>query len=428
MTLRGFLFLFYSYFFDRTSYLYVRESKKNFISGDDLSSQTLKLEALLKNATKNVPFYMNLVAKSFNEMPVVNKSIIRSDLNQFLSSKIKLERLHSVTTSGSTGTPFKVFHDYRKRKRHSADNMFFMNLAGYEIGSSLYYLRVWNKLSRHSKLYSLLTNIKQIEIGSLSDDRIRELITLFNRNEKKSLLAFASTYESIYAYIKKHNIEHVGKNIQALVSMSEHLSEDTRRELSRIFNAPVVSRYSNMENGFIAQQLKTDDFYVINNTSYKVELFDLNNDIPIGLNQVGRIVITDLYNYAMPLIRYDTGDLGIFKEEYVNGIKRIVLASIEGRIVDMIYHTNGTLVSPHVITNTMWAYDNLKQWQFIQTDNVHYKFVLNGSLTPFQQQELEKTLRGYLGDSAIFSYEYVNEIPILASGKRKKIVNLMYKK
>lgn len=91
----------------------------------------------------------------------------------------------------------------------------------------------------------------------------------------------------------------------------------------------------------------------------------------------------------------------------------------------MIYQTNGAYASPHVITNTMWPYHSIKQWQFIQTGEKDYKFILNGVISKEEINELEKNLRGYLGNNANFVYEYVDNIPVLSSGKRKMIVNNM---
>lgn len=426
MKIRGLLYKVYSFLFDKEVVLNLLDIKKDYLS-NNLESQKIKIKELLDYVTVNVPFYYQYKGKSLKDFPIVNKNIIKSNIDIFLSKEFRNEKLHTVTTSGSTGTPFKVIHDRGKRKRHTADNMFFMELSGYKLGSTLYYLRVWNNLSKHSKIHSFLTNIKQIEIGDLSENKLKELVRLFNKNEEKSILAFASTYEALYAYLKKKGIKKVGNNIQALVSMSEHLSEATRRELSLIFNAPVVSRYSNMENGFIAQQVNNEQYYIINDSSYKVELLDLYKDEAVEFGNPGRIVITDLYNHAMPLIRYDTGDLGVFEKKNINGKEVVVLSSVEGRVVDMIFNTNGSLVSPHVITNTMWEYEHLKQWQFVQIDKTNYKFILNGELTIEQKNKLEKTLKKYLGQDAVFSYEYVEEIPVLASGKRRKILN-MYKK
>lgn len=424
MTVREFLFLIQDFLLNKFEIRKnLRDIEQIMLNGDSAKSEYV--DKLLKYSAQHVPYYKDYRNKNLSEFPVVNKAIIRENQSDFLIDNFNSNKVKMVTTSGSTGTPFTVYQGHCKRLRHLADNLFFMKLAGYTLGSPLFYFRVWNKYCRHGAITSWLTNIKQIEIGDLSDDVLRVLLNNLQKPGKKSMLAFASTYSALLHFFDQEKVSSVNAEVETIISMSEHLPEDTRREIGKIFKAPVVSRYSNMENGFIAQQPKGESFYLLNNASYKVELLDLEQDIPVGLNKVGRIVVTDLFNYTMPLIRYDTGDLGVFKKVVYEGRELIVLASIEGRKVDSIFQTNGNLASSHVITNTMWPYKEIKQWQFIQKGKTEYKFLINGILTSSEKAELEETLRGYLGKDACFEYEFVHDIPVLSSGKRKMIVNLM---
>lgn len=110
----------------------------------------------------------------------------------------------------------------------------------------------------------------------------------------------------------------------------------------------------------------------------------------------------------------------------ING--SVILKSIEGRKIDFIYDVNGNVLSPHVITNTMWFFANeVNQFQFIQHDlnNYEIKINLKKSDTVFLAEKLNKHLKTYLGDDANIKQTFVDEIPVLSSGKRKKVVNLM---
>src|SRR5690606_22450004 len=102
-------------------------------------------------------------------------------------------------------------------------------------------------------------------------------------------------------------------------------------------------------------------------------------------------------------------------------------SKIEGRKVDFIYNTNNELLSPHAITNTMWKYNEVKQFQFIQKSEAIYVMKLNVEKPLISDQEIINDLKKYLGNDASITIEYVKEIPLLSSGKRKKIVNEMIK-
>ena len=93
--------------------------------------------------------------------------------------------------------------------------------------------------------------------------------------------------------------------------------------------------------------------------------------------------------------------------------------------MDTIYSTSKQLISSFTITNNMWKYHELKQYQFIQSDVKMYTFKLNVDTTFNREQELINEFKTYLGSDAVISIEYVDEIPLLNSGKRRKVVNLM---
>lgn len=131
----------------------------------------------------------------------------------------------------------------------------------------------------------------------------------------------------------------------------------------------------------------------------------------------------------MPLIRYATGDIAVFssKSECGKG-GGIIFKQVDGRRVDCIYSTEGKLLSPYIINNTMWRFDQVRQYQFIQNDSNDYLLKINKQKEPFSQEnEILKALKMYVGSDANIQVEYVDEIPLLASGKRKQVIN-NYKK
>ena len=103
--------------------------------------------------------------------------------------------------------------------------------------------------------------------------------------------------------------------VACFITMSESFPDDARQGIKDLFGCPVISRYSNQECGLISQQCKLGTEYHINTASFYVEILDLEKDISVEDGKLGRIVVTDLYNKAMPMIRYDTGDLGVMSHE-----------------------------------------------------------------------------------------------------------------
>jgi phenylacetate-CoA ligase len=383
------------------------------------------LDKLLSFASSTTEFYKQYSKKNITDFPVINKSIIRENTDSFISSQYKKEELIAVVTSGSTGTPFKVYHDKKKRQRNTADTMVFSKKAGFELGHRLYYFKIWNKINQKSSFSSWSQNIVPYNVFDLSDDAIKNLIDKLN-NDKSTIgfLAYASAYDAFCRYLDTHKYKPLKANVKSIIAMSESLNDFSKENMKKYFGATCVSRYSNVENGIIAQQDMDGSYeYTINFASYYVEILQLDNDEACEYGEPGRIVITDLYNFGMPMIRYDTGDVGAMKEKMMSNKMVPVLEKIEGRKMDMVFSTTSDLVSSFTITNTMWKYTELKQYQFIQRGQKDYLFKLNCDKTFEKEKQLVDEFKEYFGNDAVIAVEYVDEIPLLDSGKRKKVMN-----
>lgn len=381
-----------------------------------------RLSYLLSHARKSVPHYAGLnLSDKLSNWPVVSKLDIRENAEQFRSRLYTGTGLTKVVTSGSTGTPFQVFHDQQKRLRNSADTIYFARLAGFRTGDCLYYFKVWNQVNRKSKLLSFAQNIVPCDVVSLSDKHIARLLELLGRNNaRKGFLGYASAYDAICSYCVRNGISEINANVRSIIAMSERLDPETQRRMESIFQCPAFSRYSNVENGIIAQQLfESSSEFAVNYASYWVEILKFDEDKNAGEGEVGRVVVTDLYNLSMPMIRYDTGDTGCLTFCVNTGKPR--LSSIEGRRMDLVYDTQGHLVSSFTVTNQMWKYTEVKQYQFVQKTDRHYEFILNVDLPFSKEQELIDEFKCYFGQDALITVRYVTEVPLLASGKRKKV-------
>lgn len=376
------------------------------------------LKELLVHASQTVPFYKNYVGCSdLIDFPVVNKSVLRENLKSHLSTSYKKGDLTHTTTRGSTGTPFTIYFDKRKRLRHTAALMYWNEKAGAPLGQRMYYLRVWNKMNRKGRLTQLIENIIPVEVSHFDDNECSDLFTRIKSHRGPvSILGFSS---AITELARRGNGKI--KNLKSIIAMSEHLSESVRQSARVQFGCPIVARYSNMENGFIAQQYDERGGYLINNADFIVEILKMDADKPAAEGEKGRIVVTDLFNYAMPFIRYDTGDIGSMIRED-NG--SLVLNTIDGRKADVIFDTSGNILSSHVITNSLWMFTEIVQFQFVQTGESCYKIRINMGGKPFnRERELTLMLLKYLGENATLITEYVDEVPVLNSGKRRYIIN-----
>ncbi|NAY91247.1 CoF synthetase [Muricauda sp. JGD-17] len=383
------------------------------------------LSDLLKKATNHSNFYTDFKhCKSLKDFPVINKNIIKENFENLLIKTSSKEKHHKMFTSGSTGIPFMVYQNQGKKNRNTADTIYFAAQAGYTLGDKLLYVRLWNENLKKRKIPAFLQNIVQVNIDDLKkEDYIKNLLKKLQKDPSpKAWLGYPSGLEKICDYLDKINSRPLDCNVQSIIGMSESLSDHVRSKMWYYFNTPMVSRYSNFENGIIAQQPADGDFFVVNWASYILEILDFNTDEPAKEGQLGRIVITDLYNHATPMIRYDTGDVGALTK--IPSYPFPVLKSVEGRKADILMDTQGNMTSPYKYMSILPAFPELKQVQFVQNEKNRYTIKLNVDNTFNREAELVRSFKGIIGKNARVTVDYVNEIPLLNSKKRKITRNL----
>ncbi|MDP5232009.1 MAG: CoF synthetase [Cellulophaga sp.] len=384
-----------------------------------------KLTTLLDVAVENLRYYKNQKNyTSLSDFPVINKSIIKENFNNFVIQPEKPEKIYKVSTSGSTGIPFSIYQSKRKKIRNTADTLYFSKAAGFEIGDRLLYLRLWSAYYKKKEFIAKLQNIQQLDVSDLYDETyIKQLLFKLEKNKHtKGWLGYGSGFETICQYLDKIKSPKLQCNITSSIAIAEYLSPAVKEKMEYYFQCPTVSRYSNVENGIIAQQLPNEDNFTINWASYIVEILDLELDIPAKIGEIGRIVITDLYNHTTPIIRYDTGDIGAFEATETDSVPK--LKSIQGRKMDALFATNGSLVNPFIMCSHVYEFPELEQIQYLQLSKNDYTIKVNSKNKFIREAELLSLFKNVVGEEANITIEYVDEIPSLKSGKRKLTVNL----
>lgn len=327
--------------------------------------------------------------------------------------------IHISSTSGSTGTPFTVVQDSKKRKRTIADLKVFGELCNYPSHERMVFFRVISEKLHRTAEQEDRENIYYIDSSDLGLNHLEEMRKIIIEKQPRIIFSYASTLVELAKYIETTDTKSEQFGLVSVLTGGEGISEENRRLLEHVFGCKVYRRYSNMELGILGQDMGDGGEYTLNWGSYYFECLKIDSDEPTEQGEVGRIVITDLFNYAFPIIRYDTGDLGIM--EYPSDGSFPVLKEIYGRSRDCIYTVDGKLLSPAKISVSMWGIEGIKQWQFIQEDEKEYVLKLNAENDLNLTIVIDK-LKDVLGESANIDVLFVEEIPVVSSNKRRAIV------
>ena len=403
-------------------------TEHTYEEGRDIRNE--KLKNLLKHASLYTEFYLGFSNK-LEDYPVMNKSLLLEHYNEICVDIKHLPwqkgKLHIQTTSGSTGTPFALPQDSRKRERRVAELKYFGKIVGFRSHDKLIHLRAWNKWQQKTSKQIKKENIIPFDISDMGDNRMKELCDLIAKENAVCLRGYASSFDCLAKFLKNHPMPF--PSLKIIIAGSEALHDDTRRTVKDTLQCEIISQYANEECGILAQERiptqDNDNVMYLNHASYFFEILKLDSDSPADYGELGRVVITDLHNYAFPIIRYDTGDVGVLLPPNKVSKGYPVLGKLYGRRMDVCYTPSGKPLSPMAIGRIMKHFNDVKQWQFIQVDRGGYLL----KIIPYIQKEwlsresVVDSLIRLLGDGAQIQIEMIEEIPVLASGKRKMVIN-----
>lgn len=379
-----------------------------------------QLQDTLRNARSNIPFYKDLKHTELSDFPIISKQDIKSDHDAFLCSKYKNKRLYKVSTSGSTGEPFTCFHDKSKQVRKMADLLFYNMLAEYRVGMRHALIRTTYK----SKFKQWLQNEVWIDPTYWNDSLRFEILNKLKNNNIKVVIGYPSILADVADYCLNEGHSPEDFSMASFISTSECLIPKQRTKIIKAFGCKVFSRYASEEFGIIGQAENGCSTFSINTGSLIVEILEPNETKPVAPGNAGRVVITDLFLRAMPLIRYDIGDLAIPGETSPDGLGCKSLNSLEGKITHSVFDVQGQRVSPLAIFVAFKGLAGIREFQVAQVGKAHYEL----RLTPEDasgEHKARARLHGIFGPEARIDIKKLHAITTLSSGKKIAVLNEM---
>lgn len=382
-----------------------------------------RIAKLLAYAGEHSPFYRQYgTSGKLTDFPVMNKGDYLKHYEEIPCEGSKEKgTVYSLSTSGSTGTPFTVICDGDKMNRVNMNFISCMELNGFRMGMKRGEFRVWipgkNTISSWK---SFKNNLLMIDISNMGDDALEGICQRIKKEKIQVLVSYSSALTALSQYIARKNIEVKEWEVEMIFAMGEALPWDTYHLLTEEFGFSPVRSYGNNENGFIAIQLGEEKGYTIDLYNFYVEILKLDSDEPAAPGELGRIVVTDYYNKTFPMIRYDTGDTGMMEVRTdEKGRVHGTLTEIYGRRGSLLFNCKGEPLSIHVFMNVLINLEGIvHQAKCIQWDQTRYELLLNADRDKIDEGEVVGLYRRYLGEEAEIQVTYVDEIPIQASGKR----------
>lgn len=251
---------------------------------------------------------------------------------------------------------------------------------------------------------------------------IEEQIEWLIAENPSYLLSFPSNIRGLAEAIKAKKINI--NNLKEIRTVGEAFQPDLRDIVGSVFNAKLVDTYSASETGYIAIQCPDYDHYHIQSEGMLVEVLGEDNR-PCQPGETGRVVVTDLHNFAMPLIRYDLQDYATVGEPCPCGRGLPVLTRINGRARNLVQLPDGRSYWPLIGFHKWMDIAPIEQIQIKQKslENITVTLVMPRKLTTDEQRSFESILADSLGHKFDVLYDYVAKIEPGPGGKYEEFLS-----
>jgi len=238
------------------------------------------------------------------------------------------------------------------------------------------------------------------------------------------LLTYPTNLSALLDEIEKQDVRLPG--LRQLRTIGETLSPRLRSRARSVLGVGIADCYSSQELGTMAIQCPDSDLYHLMAEGYIVEVLDPHG-MPCSDGETGRLVVTDLHNFATPLIRYDLGDYAEVGPACSCGRGLPTLRGIVGRERNMVT-INGQRRWPLVGFHQFREAAPIIQYQLVQTaaEDIDFRLVSAAPLSAAQELKLTQIVQQALGHPFEIHFKaYEGSIPMPASGKFEEFVNLL---
>lgn len=402
--------------------------------------QLNRLNHLLWIAREHSPFHterlrnVKLPLKHLNEiqtLPILTKKDMRVNFQRIRCQHIPLEQCELNNTGGSTGEP-SLFYQHKKsldwaeasrcRGAEWAD-IYFGEKAVHMTGSPFDYKR-FQKVKW--KIIFFLRHYKHLSVAFVDDALLDDYYHQIMRFKPTSIWGYSSGIYLFVLFVEKNYPRSRFDFLKAVITSSEALYPEQRKRINQVFGGDKVYDHYGTREVYIASECRVRQGYHIHAEVILLEVVD-KNGVQVRNGEMGRILITDLSNQAFPFIRYDIGDAGVMsdRETCQCGVRLPVLDSLEGRIADIVVLKDRKLTPPNFSGSGVFASEGIDTYQIIQesVNQLRVKIVRNAKFTDTVGDYIFTCLNKLAGQGVDIIIDYVDDIPVLPSGKRRYVVS-----
>lgn len=394
--------------------------------------QLRRLKELLNYTFDYVPYYRELSRQlgisadeietidDLRKLPILDKETVRQNEERLISEEFVKEELVHVHTSGTTGKTLDIYLTKECFQKEYAFTWLHRSWAGVDYRDRTATLAGHPVIPIEQEdppfwVKNFYENQIIFSSYHINKGNLKYYVKALEDFQPELIHGYPSSIYLIALYIKDNNIRSIRP--KAVFAASETLLDHQRQEIEEAFGCKVFMWYGNTEMVANIVECKNGNYHVKHEHSV-VEFLNKDNE-PAEPGEEGRMVCTGLGNYAMPLIRYDVGDMAIpsDKDSCSCGRGGMLVERLIGRVENYVVTPDGRYIGrlDHVFKDAQ----NVVEAQIIQEsiDAITLKIVKAPKFNSKDEKKIIANTRERVGHKIQVNLEYVEHIPRTSSGK-----------
>jgi phenylacetate-CoA ligase len=385
--------------------------RSQWLAPDELRElQYRQLGLLLRHAYETVPYYRSrwrglydaavpLTPEAFTRLPLLGRADLQSNFETLKSNRLPPEHggVEESRTSGSTGMPVRVLRT---------------GLIEHMWRASVLREHAWHRRDLTGKLAAIRHGVEQAEgdgWGPATDSVMATggVATLPVGTDVLAQLEWLEKFRPDYLLTYPTNLAELARQslargnrlpgLREVRTMGELLPKETRDLCREAWGVSVVDAYSANEAGYLALQCPAHEHYHVQMEGVVVEVLD-EEGMACSPGKIGRVVVTTLHNFAMPLVRYEVNDFAEVGAPCPCGRGLPVLTRIMGRSRNMLRLPGGGSLWPTLPQRAMAQLAPLRQFRLVQHSltGIEMQLVTDRPLTGDEEVALRDALHARL--------------------------------
>lgn len=427
----------------RKTFAYWRElDRSQWLPAQEVDALQLRaLRGLLEHAQARCPYYrerwraLGLEARELTDLgsvrrwPVIDRETVRENRPAMRAEGTSL-RLITKSTGGSSGVPLQFDLDAGSYERRMAATFRSYAWAGagpgtkqlYLWGTSLAEEPGWARWK--TALYDRLYRREVLSAFALGEATLPRFVERLAARRPDVIVAYTNPLYSFARMASERGLKPFSP--RSIVVGAEKLHPFQRTLIEEVFRAPVFETYGSREFMLMGAECECHSGLHLTAEQLLVEVVD-ENGRPVPPGTEGQLVVTDLYNYGMPFVRYANGDRAIAGERTCPcGRGLPLLAKVTGRQLDILTTPDGRRIGGELFPHLLKDFASVRRFQVVQEklDEIVLRLVL----APDGEEDLpriESAARSVLGPSVRLGIERCEDIPLTPAGKLQVVVNRM---